>query len=739
MFGITPAGGLEFVSQRILSVQPDSIDQFSRFGTLKQLGFAKRLATLQTDSGPTAYVALSEIGLVGFEIEEPWWWVPFEDWITERKEPKVINGDFIEVATTRTKVWAVERNLERTRNTLRSFSPSLSALGGDLTLPGEPWSMHIATGFPVDANDDGQIASSELRDLAFVGLAFKAAAPRLLVVDVTGQVPFVVTDMKLGGVATDLVRSIDVDPLALRAAVVAGGNVMLVDLSAPDAAPLDRDSDGRDDRVVWVQPMPGVEVARIDANRALLYLGFTNGLGPILGADPPQQDHYGSLEIWQLAEGLLVKSISGVSFAREALPSVNSFALTTEDADDVRIKTPDEFLADPLLDGIEEIGELRKAVPTAFKARVEVIRRGPQDQLISWAVAPADDATTTAGALTLPGTPNHVLEFVGYSANGRRGARTPNPALHYIVTATILNTKGQPITKVVDVRQKPEDVIRQEYRDYFTAFQPAGGSDGHVRVPSNWRFNTGNYTAKGKVPSLIVERHPNSMRDLLTALDLRLNADGGPLRNDIQEVQVGSSVQKDGTPVAENTVVVSAGPPAGPTCPPGIELPPAPSIPALPAGCATPSLDTDPKGDDVCLNWGLASDPNGPGLIDVCIGVIVAGPNKTADTRANNRHGVALETLLSSAYRNPQRNRAVGSKSKDSLHTLGLAFDLTPYAASVFGKDPIYLMCAIHQVAREFLGNHVTGLAESIVEEPNGRIVDCTDARADHVHVGRSK
>jgi hypothetical protein len=763
MFGITPEGGLEFVSQRILSVQPDSIDQFSRFGTLKQLGFAKRLATLQTDSGPTAYVALSEIGLVGFEIEEPWWWVPFDQWNTGRKEPKVVNGDFIEVATTRTKVWAVERNVERTRNTLRSFSPSLSPLGGDLGLPGEPWSLHIATGFPIDANDDGQIDSSELRDLAFLGLSFKAATPRLLVVDVTGQVPFVVTDMRLGGAATDLVRSIDVDPVALRAAVVAGGNVLLVDLSAPDAAPVDRDSDGRDDRVVWAQPLPGVEVARIDANRALLYVGLTNGFGVIPGTSPPQQEHFGSLEIWRLSVGL---RITNVKVSETAINETFAARLYTDEPE-LEIDHWDSFVTYPLAAAPFGVHPPSVTVSASF--------RGGVASDVKWRVVEA--SLPTAPADVLPGQQENKLEFLPWSKQIAFGSEKENQPLAYkvSVSATI---DGKVHTDCVIVAQSRRDTLWQEYRDHQTKFQPSRLDQ--IHAPSIAAFNTGNYKGSKSVPllwlsdscpnqgplvsrgsdngSLIVEDTPANLGSLIEGINSKLAL---LLVNDVQEVdeQTGPAGE-DGVLFTEDditpeTIVVS----------PGSRLSLAGSIGS-----------TDPQGDDRCDRcldaagrptacpwpWPQQSSQS-PNVF--CVGAVRAGPDRTVQTVANNRRNtlrVDVREAISSVYRNPQKHKQVyvdlgkpnAAATKTSVHLQGAAVDISPRRLNVPGMSTAHLTCAIEQAARDHLGlpadnlstrklNLVGEVREAFADKAGVPVpCDMTDGSGalipDHVHISKA-
>src|SRR5690606_5066806 len=130
------------------------------------------------------------------------------------------------------------------------------------------------------------------------------------------------------------------------------------------------------------------------------------------------------------------------------------------------------------------------------------------------------------------------------------------------------------------------------------------------------------------------------------------------LSDDVQEQRVGTRGLRP------NTVVVSPGPAV------------------LEAG---PLGDTDPQGDDAC---------GGPVVNGACAGPILAGRNRIAETRANNRKTrIDVSKLVTSAFRNPQRNRAIGSRALNSRHTRGRALDLDPRALSIPGKDARQLMC----------------------------------------------
>ncbi|WP_047860753.1 D-Ala-D-Ala carboxypeptidase family metallohydrolase [Archangium gephyra] len=169
------------------------------------------------------------------------------------------------------------------------------------------------------------------------------------------------------------------------------------------------------------------------------------------------------------------------------------------------------------------------------------------------------------------------------------------------------------------------------------------------------------------------------------------------LQNDVQEKPVGT---RGLTP---RTVVVS------------------PGAPILTVGALG---DTDPQGDDVC---------SGPRVGGRCAGSILAGPNGIADTRANNRETqVKLEDFVSSAFRNPQRNRAAGSATINSRHTRGSALDIDPRRMPIPGKTPQQLMCIV-----EAAGDTVVGERDSFTERGATLFLACDSPSADHVHVQR--
>ena len=318
-------------------------------------------------------------------------------------------------------------------------------------------------------------------------------------------------------------------------------------------------------------------------------------------------------------------------------------------------------------------------------ARARVLGGTPGlEAQIRWAVKPV-------GAHTGPSTPTETtgpeLAFRGSSALPRTGSREPNPPLEYEVAATLdvegrtLEAKLPPTTFI---RQEEADILRQEYLDYGTQFQPAPAN---VLVPETTTLNRGNY-------SLIVEEKPGELDKLLRDVEAEVNR---LLNDDVQAVAVGTLAP------SPTSVVVSPGP----------------SVLML-----GPLGDTEPQGDDVCA---------GARVNGGCAGPIRAGPNRVADTRANNRGTrVSLPAIVTSAFRNPQRNKFIGSGTINSRHTRGLALDLDPRSLSIPGKDARQLMCVV-----ELAGIRVAGEPNSFSENGPVTFLDCNDPAADHVHIQR--
>jgi len=317
------------------------------------------------------------------------------------------------------------------------------------------------------------------------------------------------------------------------------------------------------------------------------------------------------------------------------------------------------------------------------RARLINAPDGAEDHIL-WTVRPTGQHTGPAVPATHEGK---ELTFRGSSSQRRDGSRQPNLPLEYEVVATATvegKTLEARLPPTTFIRQDELDIVRQEYADYGTVFQPGLGQ---VTTPRNALFNTGNY-------AVIVEEDEGGLEELLAQVQAEVDRIVG---DDVQEKRVGTrGLRPDAVVVAPGPAVLEAG----------------------------PLGDTNPQGDDVC---------GGPVVNGACNGPILAGRNGTAETRANNRKArVDVSKLVTSGFRNPQRNRAIGSQSLNSRHTRGRALDLDPRALSVPGKDARQLMCVL-----EAAGDRVVGEGNSFTERGAAIFLDCNDVTADHVHIQR--
>jgi|GEM_PF-2044873 len=332
-----------------------------------------------------------------------------------------------------------------------------------------------------------------------------------------------------------------------------------------------------------------------------------------------------------------------------------------------------------------------EASRTSFLTREPITVRGrvrdaPElDERIQWTLRPIGPQTADADPTSHEGS---EAVFHAFSRVGTEGSRRPNPPLEYELVASLPLREGETLRVRLPpstlLRQDEEDVLRQEYLDYGSRFQPTREQ---ISLPARTSFNTGNY-------GFIAEEEKGGLERLLDQMEKRVLA---LLNNDVQEKSVGVRG------LAADTVVVSPGD----------------AIPAVGA-----LGDTDPQGDDVCA---------GPQVGGRCAGPILAGPNGISETRANNRTTpVALEGLISGAFRNPQRNRASGSANINSPHSLGRALDLDPRLLSIPGKTSAQLMCLV-----EAAGDAVVGKKNAFTERGSTTFLACDSPAAEHVHVQR--
>jgi len=121
-----------------------------------------------------------------------------------------------------------------------------------------------------------------------------------------------------------------------------------------------------------------------------------------------------------------------------------------------------------------------------------------------------------------------------------------------------------------------------------------------------------------------------------------------------------------------------------------------------------------------------------PGLLEDLLLRIEGKLNETLARKVRPPVRVNLEAWVSSAYRNPQRNVAVGSITKKSLHLRGRALDIDP-RGQVAGVSDEDMMCYVEAAAKQVVGT----AGKVITEQGASTILDCDSPSADHVHVNK--
>jgi hypothetical protein len=92
-----------------------------------------------------------------------------------------------------------------------------------------------------------------------------------------------------------------------------------------------------------------------------------------------------------------------------------------------------------------------------------------------------------------------------------------------------------------------------------------------------------------------------------------------------------------------------------------------------------------------------------------------------------------VEDCVTSSFRNPQRNRAVGSVALNSRHVRGRALDCDPRAHPIVGISSQDMMCLVEEA-----GNQVVGPGGNAFTEKGAAVfLECDAPAADHVHVQR--
>ncbi len=301
------------------------------------------------------------------------------------------------------------------------------------------------------------------------------------------------------------------------------------------------------------------------------------------------------------------------------------------------------------------------------------------------------------------------------------GRRLPHQRLEYEVAATItidgIEQNATLTPPLPFIRQDEVDTLRQEYLDFnrthscTACFTPARAQ---VVTPLFREFNTGNYAVVADELST----------DNLTRLAASIQEHfATAFFTDVQVRQPGATCpldQPNCTVVFRGLNIATSGrctPRTGNgdprNCPSGADI----------SASISAGFFTEPQGDDVCQERNVLQE---------CLGPITAGQNNRAETTANNRPLTipALRFIVTSAYRNPQRNLDVGSSARNSRHVRSRAIDIDPRTLQVPGVSSSQLMCMIERA-----GDLAVGENMSYTEIGGSTFVKCSHSGADHVHI----
>ena len=290
IFDVTNPFAPTFLSNKLLTANPDNSSDYARQGTVRANGAARGFTLVETADGPVAYVAVEFVGLFQTSIREQ---IPEREAFPLDPADKVIRepytaGNFSDVAHRDNRLFALNRDTKSLDVFDLSLAPitSLSLLGED------PRRIKIVEGLAIDRNNDGLSDPGEQYTVALIATrrdtfdaTGSAVAGSVLVFDIsTPSSPTLLTRIETPGILRDL----DVDVAkrrvfatgesdTIRPGVALGTRaVYMLDLSRLGHA-LDADGDGVDDRVLWKQVLEANSV-RVDAARGLVAVGTDKGM-----------------------------------------------------------------------------------------------------------------------------------------------------------------------------------------------------------------------------------------------------------------------------------------------------------------------------------------------------------------------------------------------------------------------------------------------------------------------------
>jgi hypothetical protein len=118
-----------------------------------------------------------------------------------------------------------------------------------------------------------------------------------------------------------------------------------------------------------------------------------------------------------------------------------------------------------------------------------------------------------------------------------------------------------------------------------------------------------------------------------------------------------------------------------------------------------------------------------PGTLDTLLQDLTRKVNQVLAARGLGAD-FEVEDCVTSSFRNPQRNRAVGSVALNSRHVRGRAIDCDPRTHPIAGISSQEMMCLVEDAGLQILGR-----GNAFTEKGAAVFLDCDSPAADHVHL----
>ena len=334
---------------------------------------------------------------------------------------------------------------------------------------------------------------------------------------------------------------------------------------------------------------------------------------------------------------------------------------------------------------------------------------GPQfANQVNWKATSSGTRQGTANPATATGTSTYAFTTAP-NATLLTACKCANPEIAFTIEADFVPANNTCTNDTKTITQDTRDIIRQEYQDFTTensAVVVPDRSQLDTPAVTTGRYNDGGY------PMVINGTMPTMQSSFIANLNTILSSP------DIQNIppctcQVADDSCRNANAascrLAANTVVVTAG-----------------------------TIDAATRPSDATFNRPVIvfhSRPGGTNVFDAQ-GHILAGASGMSQTTANTvtfpTYGVN-DIFITSGFRNPRANKAAGSRTDVSPHTMGKALDIRNFVVPGLIPVPQVPSAVVSNCIIELAGDRAVGAANSF-QEAGPTITVCTGT-VDHLHI----